>query len=196
MQAWTKTVVTQQFRRGHAITQNGQSFNCMSSRLEEQLSTISGVSPHMLVSLLIATGMVALTVTVHFLGLILLLKLLRERPRRTRASALFSQAGAILFVVLSLMLLHTAQIWLYAGLYVVAGALPDLESALYFSTVSFTTVGYGDIVLAPDWRLVGAIESANGLLLFGWSTAFLAAITTQLSTLDQNWLQGTGQTRT
>ncbi len=91
------------------------------------------------------------------------------------------------------MALHTVQIWLYAALYVMAGALPDLETALYFSTASFTTVGYGDIVLSPHWRLVGAIESANGLLLFGWSTAFLAATTAQLSILEANWLQRAGE---
>jgi hypothetical protein len=156
-----------------------------------------GISLSMLGSLLVATGMVTLTVTVHFLGTVGLLQLLRNRPRRKRRTALFSQGAAILFIVLSLMTLHGAQIWLYAGLYYFAGALPDLETALYFSTVSYTTVGYGDIVLAPGWRLVGAVESANGLLLFGWSTAFLTTTTAQLSTLEANWLQeGTGEART
>jgi voltage-gated potassium channel Kch len=143
----------------------------------------------MLGFLLVGTAMVSLTVIVHFAGLAGLLLLLRNRPRRKKRTALFSQASAILFIVFSLMALHTAQIWLYAALYFWAGALPDFETALYFSTVSFTTVGYGDIVLSPHWRIVGAIESANGLLLFGWSTAFLATTTAQLSTLEANWLQ-------
>jgi hypothetical protein len=90
------------------------------------------------------------------------------------------------------MLLHAVEIWLYAGLYRIAGAIPDLETALYFSTASFTTIGYGDVVLGPDWRLIGAIEGANGLLLFGWSTAFLTTTASQLSTLDHEWIQGTG----
>ena len=76
---------------------------------------------------------------------------------------------------------------------VVAGAIPDLETALYFSTASFTTIGYGDVVLGPDWRLIGAIEGANGLLLFGWSTAFLTTTTSQLSTLDHEWIRGDGR---
>lgn len=143
----------------------------------------------MLGFLLVGTAMVTLTVIVHFAGLAGLLLLLRNRPRRKRRTSLFSHAAAILFIVFSLMALHTAQIWLYAALYFWAGALPDFETALYFSTVSFTTVGYGDIVLSPRWRIVGAIESANGLLLFGWSTAFLATTTAQLSTLEANWLQ-------
>ena len=147
-------------------------------------------------SLLVASVMVTLTVTIHYFGLVLILKLLRDRPRHGRRIAHFSQGAAIFFIVFCLMALHSIEIWLYAGLYLLASALPDLETALYFSTASFTTVGYGDIVLAPDWRIVGAIESANGLLLFGWSTAFLTTTTAQLSTLDHNWLQGAGETRT
>jgi hypothetical protein len=90
------------------------------------------------------------------------------------------------------MVLHAVEIWLYAGLYVIAGVIPDLETAVYFSTASFTTIGYGDVVLGPNWRLIGAVEGANGLLLFGWSTAFLTTTASQLSTLDHGWIQGTG----
>mgnify|MGYP006290891881 CR=1 FL=1 len=48
-----------------------------------------------------------------------------------------------------------------------------LETALHFSTVSFTTVGHGDVTASPDWRLLGSFEAAAGMLLFGVSTAFL-----------------------
>ncbi len=139
-------------------------------------------------SLALATGMVTITVGVHYAGIVGLLALLRNRPRRRTKNPLLGQGAAILFLVLSLMALHAIEIWLYAGLYLAAGAVADLETALYFSTVTFTTVGYGDIVLEPGWRLVGAIESANGLLLFGWSTAFLTTAIGQLSTLDHDWV--------
>lgn len=147
-------------------------------------------------SVLVASLMVAATAVIHYFGLVLLLRLLRGRPKRKRQRPHFSQGEAILFIVFWVMALHTIEIWSYAGLYLLAGALPDLETALYFSTASFTTVGYGDIVLARDWRIIGVIESANGLLLFGWSTAFLTNTTAQLTTLDHNWLQGAGETRT
>jgi hypothetical protein len=84
---------------------------------------------------------------------------------------------------------HTVEVWLYAVGYLAVGALHDLESALYFSTTSFTTLGYGDIVLNQKWRLVGAIEGANGLLLFGWSTAFLVSVTGRLRLLEHDWLE-------
>jgi hypothetical protein len=54
--------------------------------------------------------------------------------------------------------------------------MPDLTAALYFSAVTYTTTGYGDLVLAPEWRLVGAIEALTGILMCGWSTAFFVAV--------------------
>jgi hypothetical protein len=152
-----------------------------------------GKSSQMLTSLAIATAMVTITVGIHYGGIVSVLALLRNRPRRRMQNPLLGQGAAILFIVLSLMALHAVEIWLYAGLYYWTGAVADLETALYFSTVSFTTVGYGDIVLEPGWRLVGAIESANGLLLFGWSTAFLTTTIGQLSTLDHQWVERAGE---
>jgi hypothetical protein len=55
-------------------------------------------------------------------------------------------------------------------------AVHNLETALYFSLVSFTTVGYGDVVLSPDDRMLGAMQAASGMLLFGWSTALMFEI--------------------
>jgi hypothetical protein len=56
------------------------------------------------------------------------------------------------------------------------GGLPDLESATYFSLTSYTTVGYGDVVLPERWRLLGPIEAAVGILMLGWSTGILVAV--------------------
>ena len=57
------------------------------------------------------------------------------------------------------------------------GASTDtVEAAAYFSTVAFTTLGYGDIILAPPFRLLSAFQAANGLFLFGWSTALVFAV--------------------
>jgi voltage-gated potassium channel Kch len=51
--------------------------------------------------------------------------------------------------------------------------LPDLATALYFSMATFTTVGYGDIVLAGEWRILASLQAANGMIMFGWSTALI-----------------------
>jgi hypothetical protein len=98
-------------------------------------------------------------------------------------------AALIVFVVLGLVVIHTVEIWLYAVVFLVVGALPDFETALYFSTTSFTTLGYGDVVLQRHWRLFGAIEGANGLLLIGWSTAFMLSVIQRLRTLEHDWLE-------
>ena len=56
------------------------------------------------------------------------------------------------------------------------GAVAGLEPALYFALVAFTTVGFGDMTLTVDWRLLSALIAANGFLLFGWSTAYMVEL--------------------
>ena len=144
----------------------------------------------MIVNFALATSMVGLTVTLHFGGLLALMWLLRMSGHRFRAhESAAGQGAAILFVVLGLVAIHTVEIWAYAIAFLAVGALPDFETALYFSTTSFTTLGYGDVVLDRHWRLFGAIEGANGLLLFGWSTAFLFSVTGRMRTLEHDWLE-------
>ncbi len=80
------------------------------------------------------------------------------------------------FFVLFLFLATVLEVWVWALLYILIGAFDGLEEALYFSTVTFTTLGYGDIVLDEEWRLLASFEAANGLFLFGWSTALVFAV--------------------
>ena len=68
------------------------------------------------------------------------------------------------------------------------GELQYFETALYFSTTTFTAVGYGDVLISPRWRLVAAIEAANGVILLAWSTTFLLSVTSRLRVLDHDWL--------
>lgn len=82
--------------------------------------------------------------------------------------------------VLAVFCAHILEIWAWAGYFLYVKALPDLEAALYFSTVTFTTVGYGDLTLSQEWRLLGSFEAANGFMLFGWSTAYIFEIVSQL----------------
>ena len=64
--------------------------------------------------------------------------------------------------------------------YVLAGAMPDVAAALYFSAVTYTTTGYGDLVLPEGWRLVGGVEALTGILMCGLSTGFFFAIVNRL----------------
>lgn len=136
--------------------------------------------------LALAAAMVAATVLIHLIGLGLLLVLLRRhRPFRSRWAAGVGNAVVILASAFGLFVLHTAEIWSWALLYLAIGALPDLEQALYFSTTTYVTIGYGDIVLGAGHRVLGAIEGANGIILLGWSTAFFFAVVDRLKLLER-----------
>ncbi len=137
-----------------------------------------------------ASAMVALTVTVHFFGLLALTHFLRRRGNRFRAHESTLGSGAlVLFLVFGIFAIHTVEIWLYAAFYYAIGALSDFEAALYFSTVAFASLGFGDVVLTREWRLVSAIEGMNGLILVGWSTAFLLSLMARLRSLEHDWLE-------
>lgn len=71
---------------------------------------------------------------------------------------------------------HTVQVWLWAAVLVYLGALADLKTAIYFSLVTYTTLGYGDVVLGSDYAVFGAFAAVTGLLTFGLSTAFLVGV--------------------
>jgi len=90
--------------------------------------------------------------------------------------------GTWLFIRLAgwIVLLHLIQITAWALCYLWTDAMADLPSALYFSAVTYTTTGYGDLVLPEDWRLVGAIEALTGILMCGLSTGFFFAVVSRL----------------
>ena len=83
-----------------------------------------------------------------------------------------------------IVLLHLIEITVWASFYVWTDAMPDLPSALYFSAVTYTTTGYGDLVLPQEWRLVGAVEALTGILMCGWSTGFFFVVVSRMVTAE------------
>ncbi len=142
-------------------------------------------------NLMLATAMVVLTSLIHLMGLTALIWMMRSTKAtdQARVSVLRSSA-IILMVVLGIFAAHTVEVWLYALLYFELELFSTFEACLYFSTSVFTTVGFGDLVVGPRWRLLTAIESANGFLLLGWSTAFLISLTGRMRALEHSWLEG------
>lgn len=145
----------------------------------------------LLLNLAVASAMVTLTVLLHFWGLIALTRIVSGGSERLRAHEGAGRAALVIVLgVFGVFALHTAEIWLYAALYrVVLIETQTFEEALYFSTVTFASLGYGDIVLTPRWRLISAIEAANGVILFAWSTAFLFTLTRRLNLIERDWLE-------
>lgn len=136
----------------------------------------------MFTQLFAGTLMIGGTVILHALVLDALIKNIRriETAVLQRVEYRTWKPVALAAVVLTVFMAHVVEIWIWALVYYFVRALPDFETALYFSTTAFTTVGFGDIMPTAQWRLFGAIEGANGFMLFGWSTAFTFEILSQL----------------
>jgi hypothetical protein len=116
----------------------------------------------------------AACVALHAVGLTHALRWLRGRPSAQDRS--YRQDLGLLIVVAGwTVLVHMVEISLWAIAYTLGRAMPDIDSAFYFSAVTYTTVGYGDLVLPEAWRLVGGIEALTGILMCGWSTGFFFA---------------------
>ena len=75
---------------------------------------------------------------------------------------------------------HILQITIWALLFLLLQEFTDFTTAFYHSTVNFASLGYGDIVMSERWRLLGALEASNGVLMFGLSAGTLLAIMTNL----------------
>ena len=132
----------------------------------------------MLVKLLIAWFLMALCVAIHAGGVTSALRWLHGR---TGSSQKF-WPWTWLFIRLAgwMILFHLIEISVWALFYTWKGAMPDLTSAIYFSAVTYTTTGYGDLVLPQAWRLVGAIEALTGILMCGLSTGFFFAVVSRM----------------
>lgn len=141
----------------------------------------------LLTQLLLAGVMVVVTVIMHLIGLALLARALRA-AMRWPPSVKLAPIALLVFAALGLFVIHTAEIWSFAALYLALQAAPDFEQALYFSTVTYASIGYGDVLVAKPWRILGAIEGATGVIMLGWSTAFLVSLLAQSRLLRHDWL--------
>lgn len=130
---------------------------------------------NMFLNLAIGVMMITVTVAIHTVGLIQVTHLMARLVDRFRWHGRRSRVLALITVVYGIFLILTVEVWVWAVLYEVLGVVHDFPSALYFSTVTFSTVGYGDVIAHSDWRLLSALEGINGFLMIGWSTAYLVA---------------------
>jgi hypothetical protein len=129
----------------------------------------------MIVNLGLGALVISLTVLIHTWGLIAVTHAMTWLTGRFRLHGHRSRVLAMNTVVIGIFAVLTVQVWLWAACYALLGVVPDFPTALYFSTITFSTVGYGDVVPAHEWRLFAALEGVNGFLLIGWSTAYLIA---------------------
>ena len=131
----------------------------------------------MIWKLLVAWCLMSVCIAVHAAGVAAALRPLQRGglPNRYWRSTW-------LFVGLAgwMVLLHLLEISVWALYYYWNGALLDIQTAFYFSAVTYTTTGYGDVVLPEPWRLVGGVEALTGILMCGWSTGFFFAVVSRM----------------
>jgi voltage-gated potassium channel Kch len=134
----------------------------------------------MVLNLTLGTLCIAATVIFHTVGLMALTTIVNRLVRRFHLHVhVIGKTMSMVATVLGIFVLHTVEIWFWAAIYFADKQFGNFPDALYFSTVTFSTLGYGDIILTPEWRLLGALEAINGFILLGWSTAYLVAASTR-----------------
>ena len=118
--------------------------------------------------------MITAAVVFHVASLVLLaVSLSRVESKFASNHPQIRTMSLLALAVLFIIGIHTVEAWRWAALFIYLGGFSDLESALYFSVVTSTTLGYGDVTLSENWQLLGTFEAMGGLILFGTSTAFL-----------------------
>lgn len=144
----------------------------------------------MLIPLLIGSLMVVGNMAIQISVILFVVRLLmRETDERPVARGWVAQTRILSWTVLLLFLGHVLQFATWGLLFVGLGEFSDFTTAFYHSAVNFTSLGYGDIVMSEKWRLLGAFDAANGVLMFGLSAgATLSVMTWLLNSETQNRL--------
>ena len=134
-----------------------------------------------LLPLVVGMGAVVCTIFVHALALAATVNFLRYERKlgRTGAGALIDLA-IVALVISFAFVAHLIEIAFWAVLLVLCGEFQEFGTAYYHSAVNYTTLGYGDLLLTPSWRLLGPLEAANGALMFGVSAAMVFAVIQRL----------------
>jgi Ion channel len=133
----------------------------------------------MLSIFLSAIALVAITMWIHAGGIAVLLRVFMKLRPQSQVRA-WAVALMLLRMIWWLILLHLVEISVWAVFYLWRGCLPNAEAAFYFSGTTYTSVGYGDLVLAKPWRLLGPLESLTGVLMCGLSTGYFFVIVSRM----------------
>jgi hypothetical protein len=134
----------------------------------------------MLRELLVALLLMASNVAIQGLGTFALMQWGLRLLKDTRSLGVTGGLGTMIRFFAVLPILHFLEAAVWGEFYFMQHCFPDRETAYYFSLKSYTTAGYGDVVISQPWRLMGSLEAMGGVLLFGWSTAILVGFLSRI----------------
>ena len=135
----------------------------------------------LLIPLTVGAIAVFWTIIIHALVLNAAVMFVRRERKLARAGVSFWIDVVIVALVICIALAaHLAEIAVWAVLFMVCGEFRDFATAYYHSAVNYTTLGYGDLIMTPPWRVLGPLEAANGMLMFGVTTALVFAVIQRL----------------
>jgi hypothetical protein len=131
----------------------------------------------------LAVGAIAVlcTIFIHALAVGATVNFIRREKRLGREGAgLWTNLAIVALAMSFIFLAHLIEIALWAVLFVICGEFQEFGIAYYHSAVNYTTLGYGDLIMSPSWKLLGPLEAADGTLMFGVSTAIIFAVIVRL----------------
>lgn len=140
---------------------------------------------HFLELFLIALALTCLTVLIHYVGMNWVRVYFRRRWNRDGDGPTGTRQGVMIGIVSIMMATHCVEIGAWAVLFYLRRMLPAWQTSVYFSIANYSTIGANDISLPPHWRGLGGLEAVCAMLMFGWSTALLAAVMMKLHSLDE-----------
>lgn len=135
-------------------------------------------------NLLIGSTLVSTTVVVHTFGLMVVANLMNRITGHRSLHEFRRKVIAMVVLVHGILAVHTLEIWIWAAYYVFSGAIAELGDALYFSAITFATIGYGDSLIDEQYRQLAGMEGLSGFVLIGWSTAYLVAASTRIGPFE------------
>ena len=127
----------------------------------------------------LAVGAIAVlcTIFIHALAVAATVNFVRREKRLGREGAgLWSNLGIVSLAMSFILVAHLIEMALWAVLFIICGEFKEFGIAYYFSAVNYTTLGYGDLIMSPSWKLLGPLEAADGMFMFGVSTAIIFAV--------------------
>jgi Ion channel len=127
--------------------------------------------------LIIGLPVILGTIVIHGVAVVTIVHFFRYQRRLGRAGVRFwKDVGIVAGVTMFALIAHLLEILIWAMVFDFCGEFTQFSTAFYHPSMNYTTLGYGDVVMSASWKLFGPLEAANGMLMFGVSTAMIFAV--------------------